>query len=367
LGVARRDATLSGVEPDCTGAPTRVVVGYEPGIPPIEVGNGTRVVRVLERAFPKPCYELVANSYQREDIGPSVVKGQVDVGVVGIAAAESYAEQGVSSLRAQETEGVDTLLLHPATYSVVATKPLTPSLGQHSSSPWLIVPAGAALGVLALLICLFLLNFRLPRLDHYFERATTRVDPMLTGFRRTLEWVYGSTSGRVFALVWAGLGAMIALQGLSTRALTDATEPDTAEYHRGAELAAYPGRDVYEFRNQRWKKCPRPFQCLRNYEAGKNQALAGDRDVLCHYAHETHAAELDFRSDVGIPMVYALLLPSQTGEAAEAATRPKQRLFAALRDEAYAGSPWRACEGALAAVDMSLSGARAPQTAAPMP
>lgn len=339
------------MEPDCAGAPTRVVVGYEPGIPPIEVGNGTRVVRVLERAFPRPCYEIVANSYQREDVGPSVVKGQVDVGVVGIAAAESYADQGVSSLLARETEGVDTLLLHPATYSVVATKPLSPSLGQQSSSPWLILPAGAAVGVLALLICVFLLNFRLPRPDRYFERATTRVDPRLTGFRRTLEWVYGSTGGRVFALLWAGLGAMIALQQLSTRTLTDQTEPEPAEYQRGAELAAYPGRDVYEFRNQRWKKCPRPFQCLRNYDAGKNQALAGDRDVLCHYAHETHAAELDFRSDVGIPMVYALLLPSQKGGAAEGAARANQRLFAALRDETYTGSPWRACEGALAAID----------------
>lgn len=355
------------MEPDCSGAPTRVVVGYEPGIPPIEAGNGTRVARVLERAFPNPCYELVAHGYQREDIGPSIVKGLVDVGVVGIAAAETYAEQGVSSLRAQETEGVDTLLLHPATYSVVATKPLTPTLGPQSSSPWLIVPAGAAVGVLALVVCVFMLNFRLPRLDHYFERATTRLDPLLTGFRRTLEWVYGATSGRVFALVWAGLGALIALQELSIRTLTDESEPDSAEYRRGAELAAYPGRDVYEFRNQRWKKCPRPFQCLRNYDAGKNQALAGDRDVLCHYAHETHAAELDFRPDVGIPMVYALLLPSRKGDAEDGAASPKQRLFAALRDESYAGNPWRACEGALAAVDAPFSsGARAPQPGAPL-
>jgi hypothetical protein len=326
-------------------------VGYEAGIPPIEAGNGTRVVRVLERAFPKPCYELIAHSYQREDIGPSVVKGALDVGVVGIASAESYAKQSVSSLRAQETEGVDTLLLHPATYSVVATKPLTPTLGAQSSSPWLLVPSGAVAGMLTLLICVFLLNFRLPRLDHYFERATTRVDPLLTGFRRTLEWVYGSTSGRVFALVWAGLGAAVALQELSTRTLMDESEPDTNEYHRGAELAAYPGRDVYEFRNERWKKCPRPFQCLRNYDDNKNQALAGDRDVLCHYAHETHATELDFRPDVGIPMVYALLLPSQKSDAGEGAPSAKQRLFAALREETYSGSPWRACEGALAAIE----------------
>jgi hypothetical protein len=342
------------VPPDCNDAPTRIVVGYEPGIPPIEAGNGTRVVRVLERAFPTPCYELVAKSYQREDIGPSVVKGLVDVGVVGIAAAESYAEQGVTSLRAQETEGVDTLLLHPATYSVVSTKALAPSLGVQSSSPWLLVPAGAAIGVLALLICVFLLNFRLPRLDRYFERATTRVDPTLTGFRRTLEWIYGSTSGRVFALVWAGLGAMVALQELSRSTLTDEAEPETADYRRGAELAAYPGRDVYEFRNQRWKKCPRPFQCLRNYDAGKNQALAGDRDVLCHYARETHAAELDFRPDVGIPMVYALLLPNRKPDGSDARERqssPKQSLFAALREETYAGSPWRACAGGLASVE----------------
>ncbi|HTV17771.1 MAG TPA: hypothetical protein VMG12_03845, partial [Polyangiaceae bacterium] len=248
------------------------------------------------------------------------------------------------------------------------TKPEAPSLGAQSSSPWLLVPAGAVVGVLALLVCVFLLNFRFPRLDRFFERATTRVDPLLTGFRRTLEWIYGTTSGRVFALVWAGLGATIAIQELSTSALTDETEPETADYRRGAELAAYPGRDVYEFRNQRWKKCPRPFQCLRNYDAGRNQALAGDRDVLCHYARETHAAELDFRPEIGIPMVYALLLSSARGRAARAAEvaadttdgspsapaeplGPKQRLFSALREETYSGSPWRACEGALAAAE----------------
>lgn len=341
------------MELDCKGGPTRVVVGYEPGIPPIEAGNGTRVVRVLERAFPEPCFELVAQSYQREDLGPSVVKGLVDVGVIGIPAAASDAEPGKSSLRAKETEGVDTLLLQPASYSVVSTKPAEAlALEAHAGGSWLLIPAGALTGVAALLVIVFLLNFRLPRLDRLFERATRRVDPQLNGFRRPLEWVYGTLGGRLFALAWGALGATVAIQELSVRALTDEAAPEEADYRRGAELAAYPGRDVYEFRNQRWKKCPRPFQCLRDYAADDNQALAGDRDVLCHYARETRAAELDFRPDIGVPMVYALLLPGTRSDGAPGATgaaSAQQSVLAALRRETYAGSPWRACDGPLAA------------------
>src|SRR5690606_38195505 len=115
-------------------------------------------------------------------------------------------------------------------------------------------------------------------------------------------------------------------------------------------LAAYPGRDVYEFRNQRWKKCPRPFQCLRDYDSKENQALAGDRDMLCHYARETRAAQLEFRPDIGIPMVYALLLPGAE-DSAGGVPRARQSVLAALREETYLGSPWRACDAPLAAAE----------------
>ena len=86
---------LARVATPCTDGPTRVVVGYEPGIPRIELRNelnpakvdDTRVARVLQRAFPKPCYELEIKSLLREDLGQSVARGVVDVGVAGIVSA----------------------------------------------------------------------------------------------------------------------------------------------------------------------------------------------------------------------------------------------------------------------------------------
>lgn len=330
------------MEQHCQDGPTPVVVGYETGIPPVQVGNGTRVARVLERAFPKPCFEIVPKSYQRKDIGPSVVRGLIDVGVVGIAAPESSTDSATTALLAEDTQGVDTLLLHPASYSVVSTRPESASpIGAQSPSPWLLVPAGALLGIAVLLVCVFLLNFKLPRLDRWFERATQHVDPQLTGFRRALEWLYGTASGRLFALAWALLGVVLAVQGLSARALTDETAPDDDDYLRGAQLAAYPRRDVYEYRNARWKRCPRPFHCLRNYDHGESDALAGDRDVLCQHARETRAAELHFRPDISVPMMYALMLP-RPSQAAQPALQ--QSLLAAVREESYPGTPWRPCE-----------------------
>lgn len=361
-------------------------MGYEYGISQIQPGDGTRVARVLERAFPKPCFELVFETFAREDLGPSVVKGQVDVGVASIVSAEAFARKELNSMGQLELRNLETVLLTPASFSVVSLK--EPEAQHHSlysavlSSPWMAAPVGALGGVLALLVGVFLLNFRLPRLDRYFERATTRLDPLLTGFLRTLEWVYGSPSGRVFALVWAAIGvavtvpaavrhqleetqaqmagALTQVTGATTRAAdapagagTAASEPGSAPeseletLREGAELAAYPGRHVYELRSGRWIKCNQPFQCFRNYEDGKSKALAGDRDLLCRQARETQAAKLAFHSSIGIPMVYAVMLRSEhraaPAPAPGAAPSPTARVLAALSQERYACSPSEPC------------------------
>jgi hypothetical protein len=312
-------------------------------------------MRVLARAFPAPCFSLVLQSYRREDLAPSLVDGRLDVGIIGMASAVSYAEQGVTSLPARQTEGVDTLMLHPASYSVVSTKPsATPSLIPRPSSSWLLVPSGAFIGVVALCVCIYLLNFKLPRLDRLSERARTQLDPRLTGLTHVTHWLYRSLSGRLLALLWAGLGALLTIQALSTRALTDAAAPGENQYQRGAELAAYPGRDVYEYRNDRWKKCPRAFQCLVNYEQGDSQALAGDRDVLCQSAEETQATALSFRPEIAVPMLYALLLPKAArplGGAGSASA--KQAILQALAREPYTGSPWRPCDAPLTTAENS--------------
>ena len=301
-----------------------------------------------------------------------------------------------------ELRNLETVLLTPASFSVVSVKEeVAPPESLYSavlSSPWLAAPVGALGGVLALLVGVFLLNFRLPRLDRYFERATTRLDPLLTGFLRTLEWVYGSPSGRVFALVWAAIGvavtvpaavrhqleetqeqmagALTQVTGVTSGASADAPagagtaagapsgagtaagsawgrDPGAApkseleKLREGAELAAYPGRHVYELRSGRWIKCNQPFQCFRNYQDGKSKALAGDRDLLCRQARETQAAELAFHSSIGIPMVYALMLRSEhraaSAPAPKAAPSPTARVLAALSQERYACSPSEPC------------------------
>lgn len=333
----------------CPDGPTNILVGYEPGTPLIEAGNDSRALRVLRRAFPSPCFSLVLRSYRRADLAPTLVAGRLDVGVVGIAPAETYAAHGATSLPARETEDVDTLMLHPASYSVVSTKPAAPSSATRRESPWLPIAGGALSGVLLLALCTYLLNFKLPRPSRLFEQTRTRLDPRLTGPRGALSWLVGSWSGRLLALVWAALGGTLSIEHLSSRALTDQAEPKQRDYRDGALLAAYPGREIYEFRNDRWQECPRPFHCLRNYENGHSLALAGDRDVLCHYAEETAAAALNFRPDVAVPMLYALLLPAAargTG-GAEGARAAKAAILQALEQEPYPGSPWRACDSPL--------------------
>jgi len=362
---------LARVATPCTDGPTRVVVGYEPGIPRIELRNemspakvdDTRVARVLQRAFPKPCYEIEIKSLLREDLGQSVARGVVDVGVAGIVSAEVYARKELNSMAQLELRDIETVLLAPASFSVVSSGAREASLQgepMQVSSGWLRVPVGAAGGLLALLVCVFLLNYRLPRLDRYFDRATRRLDPMLTGFLRTLEWVYGTASGRVFALLWIVLGILAYPPPLASElkarkeqiehALTpgrgDAPpkdEPGLEELREGAEKAAYPGRDMYEFHSGRWMKCPRPFQCLTHYKENKSKALAGDRDLLCQYARDTQVTQLEFRPEIAVPLVYALLVRSAHGS--EVAS-PTQRVLEALSDEKYLGSPWRACDAA---------------------
>lgn len=331
----------------CEAGPTSVLVGYEPGAPLTEAGNDSRALRVLRSAFPPPCFNLVLRSFRREDLAPTVVAGRLDVGVIGIASAATYAAHGTTSLPAQETENVDTLMLHPASYSVVSIK-AAPSHATPARRPWLLLTGGALSGVALLTSCAYLLNFKLPRPRRWFEQARKQLDPRLTGLRGALGWVFGSASGRLLALLWGALGATLSFQHLSARALTDEAEPKQQDYLGGAEMAAYPGRNIYEFRNRGWKKCLRPFQCLRNYDRGDTLALAGDRDVLCHFAAETGAAALEFRSDIAVPMLYALLLPTQAAsEATGAFPSAKTAILRALQREPYSGSPWRACEPSL--------------------
>ncbi len=328
----------------CDHGVRQIRIGVEPGIPLSGGEVETRAMRVLEHAFPRPCYELTFESRRREDLAAAIVKDQIDLGVLAVASAASYAEQGVASLPAAEGAGVDMLMLHPASYAVVSAKPdAIPVARTGQLDFWVLLPGGLLAGVMLLALSAYFLNFRLPRPGRWATRASVRIDPRLARLGSATHWLYATSSGRLLGIIWAVLGGVVMLQMASPTNVVDAAlEPDWQPLE-GATLAAYPGRDVYELRDGRWKKCPRPFKCLHNYERGQTLALAGDRDVLCRYAADTHAAELDFMPDVAVPLLYALMLPPAATARPTGAQGLSSVLLEALQHEVYAGSPFRAC------------------------
>jgi hypothetical protein len=216
-----------------------------------------------------------------------------------------------------------------------------------------LLPLGLLAGVVALTFSTYLLNFRLIRLDPAAP-ASTRIDPRLAGLRNAAHWMYAATSGRLLTLIWAALGAVLVVQLVSSEDVVHAALQRDWQPIDGAKLAAYPGRDIYEMRDGRWKKCPRPYKCLHNYQQGVTQALAGDRDVLCRYEAQTHATVFEFMPDVAVPLLYALLLPSAQAGTGNDDASVASALLDALQHEAYSGSPFRACS----TPEASLAGQR---------
>src|SRR5262245_28376128 len=65
-GMPRPQAAPGASEP-CPGKVQQLIIGYEPGIP-LQGGDvETRALRVLDRAFPEPCYDKTLTSMRRED------------------------------------------------------------------------------------------------------------------------------------------------------------------------------------------------------------------------------------------------------------------------------------------------------------
>lgn len=350
-GLARAPDTVNGgrASATCNGPVRQVVVGFEPGIPLSGGEIETRALRVLERAFPKPCNSLTLKSTRREDLAPNIIKGQIDVGVLGVPAAGSHAAKGVTSLPAADTAGVDVVMLHPASYAVVSAKPTTTQVVTAAHTDvWLLLPCGLLAGLVTLAFSTYLLNFRLAR-GPDLAPGHTRIDPRLARLGNALHWMYAATSGRLLSLLWAALGAILTVQLASTQDVVQAALGRDWHPLEGAELAAYPGRDIYELRDGRWKKCPRPYKCLHNYEQKITQALAGDRDVLCRYEAQTHATLFEFVPDVAVPLLYALLLPSDSG-GTDDGNSIQDVLLEALQHEPYSGSPFSPCTATITRV-----------------
>lgn len=334
----------------CEGKLQQIIAGYEPGIPLAGGEVKTRALRVLERAFPEPCYSLTLTSMRREDLAPSIVKGKIDVGVVTIPAASSFTDRQVNVLPASDDAGVDLVMLQPASYSVVAAKrEVLEELASDHASAWLLLPLGVLAGVVSLVFSTYLLNFRVAR-GPDVALGHTRIDPRLARLGSAVHWMYSATSGRLLSAIWAGLGAILVVQLASTEDVVHAALERNWRPLDGAEQAAYPGRDIYELREEHWTKCSQPYECLHNYQRGVTQALAGDRDVLCRYEAQSHSTTFEFVDDVAVPLLYALLLPPAATSAPTAARSIEDRVIEALRLEPYAGSPFSACSRELANV-----------------
>lgn len=328
----------------CSGEPQHVVIGYEPGIPLQGGAVETRAMRVLDRAFPDACYEMTLTSMRREDLAPSIVKGKIDVGIVALPAASKFTEKDVNMLPAADDAGVDVVMLQPASYAVVAAKRETmQDMTTDHTNVWLFVPLGLLAGVVSLIFVTYLLNFRVAR-GPDVTPAHTRIDPRLARLGSAVHWMYSATSGRLLSVIWSVLGVTLISKLVSTHDVVEATARRVdLNSLEGAEQAAYPGRDIYELRDEHWTKCTQPYKCLQNYQKDVTLALAGDRDVLCRYQGESRSTQLEFVNDVAIPILYAFLLPPSTTSSPAEQTSIGDRVVDALRNEPNLGSPFGSC------------------------
>ena len=328
----------------CSGTPQHLIIGYEPGIPLQGGAVETRAMRVLERAFPEACYEMTLTSMRREDLAPSIVKGKIDVGIVALPAASRFTEKDVNMLPAADDAGVDVVMLQPASYAVVAAKRETMAeMTSEHANAWLFVPLGLLAGVVSLVFVTYLLNFRVAR-GPDVTPAHTRIDPRLARLGSAVHWMYSATSGRLLSVIWSVLGVTLISKIVLTHDVVEATarriDLNSLE---GAEQAAYPGRDIYELRDEHWTKCSQPYKCLQNYQRDVTLALAGDRDVLCRYQGESRSTKLEFVDEVAIPILYAFLLPPATTSAPAEQSSIGDRVVEALRREPNLGSPFGPC------------------------
>jgi hypothetical protein len=328
----------------CSGNLQHVIIGYEPGIPLQGGAVETRAMRVLERAFPDGCYERTLTSMRREDLAPSIVKGKIDVGIVALPAASRFTDKDVNMLPAADDAGVDVVMLQPASYAVVAAKRETmEEMTSDHPSVWMFVPLGLLAGVVTLVFVTYLLNFRVAR-GPDVTPAHTRIDPRLARLGSAVHWMYSATSGRLLSVIWSVLGVTLISKLVMTHDVVEATARRVdLNSLEGAAQAAYPGRDIYELRNEHWTKCSQPYKCLQNYQSNVTLALAGDRDVLCRYQGESRSTKLEFVDEVAIPILYAFLLPPAATSAPDEPTSVGDRVVDALRNEPNLGSPFGAC------------------------
>jgi hypothetical protein len=326
--------------------PQTLVVGYQADMSLLTMATESRAVRVLKRAFPEDCFSLTYKKFQKSDLWRAISTGQIQFALMAIAQSGGRAS-AFPWVQHSEVDGVDMLLVHPASYSVVAVQDHEDSSEGLTSRRWLTTPLGMALGLVSFAALAAVLNIRFPRWNKLKDQAFTRIDPLLSGPRAVLRWMWSTGSGRWVGALWAVFGGGLGFLLASEDATLDLQWPSLHELHQGAAEAAYPGNTILEYRNSAWRDCDRPNECLRNYARDRSLALAGDRDLLCHYTKEAGTGELNFQPGIGVPIVEALLLLSsdETKQGALVQDAKRLRLEAALSDEELLTNPWQECGG----------------------
>lgn len=314
-------------------APKVLTVVYQSGII-IDDEVNTRARAVLKAACRAPDCVLELHDAMRSDVIDSVRSGASQVGLVGLPPAE--ADRVAAS---HHLGRLDAVLISPPGYSVVA-KLAEPSQQNRWSLNQSVFSALLYLAVfLGLLVaCVMAMNWRLPTTR---GGATTKIDPHLRSVSNALYWIFCRWSGRFVAMIWAVVGIGFFLLLRPATAESQATLASGAAPSQGIINGAYPGRHISQLRDEEWLICDDVRECFRNLRDGRTEALAGDRDLLCHFQQQSGDHALEFQADEPfLPVLQAFVFPDTKQGKVNA-----RLLHQAMNTSAQTSNPWRGCHG----------------------
>ena len=326
-----RAATLADCGDEACQAPKVLTVVYQSGII-IDDEVNTRASAVLKAACRAPTCVLELHDATREDVIDSVRSGASQVGLVGLPPAEADLVEASHHLGK-----LDALLISPPGYSVVAKLAQTSEHNRWSlnqSALAAILYLAVFLGLLV--ACVMAMNWQLPATR---GGATTKIDPHLRSVSNAVYWIFCRWSGRVVAIVWAvvGIGFFLLLHPSAAESKTPLAS--SAAPSRGVITGAYPGRHVSQLRDEEWLICDDVRECFRNLRDGRAEALAGDRDLLCHFQQQSGGHALELKAEEAfLPVMQAFVFPNTKQGKANA-----ELLRQAMDTSAKMNNPWRAC------------------------
>ncbi len=331
--IVQREHAQDGNCEDAPCKPPRVLtVVYQTGII-IDDEVNTRATAVLKAACQVPDCVLELHDALRGDVVDSVRSGANQVGLLGLPPAE--ADQVAESHHLGQ---LDALLITPPGYSVVAKLVETSEergWAIHESIFAAVLYSAAFMGLLV--GCVMLMNWQPPMNK---GGAATRLDPHLRSASNAMYWIFGRWSGRLVGALWVlvGFGFFVLLRPPSDEDDPIAASADAP--NQGIIDGAYPGRHVSQLRYDDWTICDDVHECFRNLREGRAEALAGDRDLLCHFQRESGGRAIEFKPDEPfLPVLQAFVFPNT-----EQGRVVARLLLDAMNESAKVSNPWRPCQ-----------------------